>query len=186
MDRFETKDLILRKATLSDRDDLFNNYWSQSSQAKYMLWSAIDTLEEAQVRIEKTIEFQKDKFAFVICEKISNRAIGLVGFLQIEEGVYDDCGLGLGCEFTGKGYGTQVLAKLVQVLFEQKGAEKVLCSAFSENLPSLKMQQKCGFKFIEKESKVRPKDGYKYICVVNQITREEYFSSVQQIIKKYI
>ena len=117
--RIETKDLVLRKAELSDRDDLFNNYWSQSSQAKLMLWSAINTLEEAQTRIEKTIEFQKDKFAFVICEKESNKAIGLVGFLQIEPNVYDDCGLGLGREFTGKGYGTQVLSKLVQVLFEK-------------------------------------------------------------------
>ena len=180
MERIETKDLILRKARLSDRDDLFVNYWSQKSQTRYMLWSAINTLEEAQVKIEKTIEFQKDKFAYVICEKESNIAIGLVGFLEIEPNVYDDCGLGLGSEFTGKGYGSQVLSKLVQVLFEQKGAEIVFCSAFSENLPSLRMQEKCGFQFDHKEDKVRPKDGYEYVCVVNKITKEQYFKTIKE------
>ena len=183
---YQTKDLIIRKATLLDRDDLFYNYWSQASQAKYMLWSPIDSLADAQTKIEKTISFQSENFAFVVCEKKSNKVIGLVGFLQIEKDVYDDCGLGIGNEFTGKGYGTQILARLVKALFEEKSASKVFCSAFEENIGSLKMQEKCGFKFVKKEDKVRAKDGYKYVCVLNQITRQDYYDYIKNDIEKYL
>ena len=174
MDIIETERLVLRKAKLTDATDLLENFWSQESQAKYMLWTPTTTYEDAVERTQRTIEFQKKYFAFVICEKKSNKPIGLVGFNHLGDGVYDDCGFGMGSQFVGKGYGSEILNKLVEVLFEKMGAKKIICSAFEENYASIRMQEKCGFKFVKKDSGIRKRDGLNYTLVVNEITREDY------------
>ncbi len=55
----ETKDLILDKAKSSDWKEMYYNVWSQPESARYMVWNITTNEEDAKIRIEKTIAFQK-------------------------------------------------------------------------------------------------------------------------------
>ena len=117
-EQLETKDLILAKAKQEDLLSIYNNYWCNSNSAKYMLWTPQKNLEEAQVRLDKTIAFQKDHFAFFVYEKQTGEAIGQAAMFELENGVWEDGGIGIGEKFVGKGYGKQILNCFIEYLFE--------------------------------------------------------------------
>ncbi|MCL2522615.1 MAG: GNAT family N-acetyltransferase [Erysipelotrichales bacterium] len=146
-DYIETENLILRKAVKEDASDLFNNFWLHEVTARYMLWPPIKTLEEAIARIERTIEHQKNGTAFCVCLKSTNKAIGLAGVKIMEDGSVEDAGVGVGPDFTGKGYGTEITKALVDFSFNHLKAEVVRFGCCEENEKSAKMILKCGFKY---------------------------------------
>ena len=175
-EKLETKDLILRKAKKEDAYPLFKNYWSDKVTAKYMLWKPLENLEEAKEKMRKTIEFEKNKPCYIVVEKKSNEVIGMIGFIEISDGVFDDCGIGFGTKFTHLGYGTQILQEMLRYLFEECNAKTVLCGAMEQNIPSIKLQEKCGFKFFDKVEKVRDYDNFKYTNLISKITTEDYYN----------
>ena len=68
-EKLETKNLVLKKASMDDVNDMHYNIWSQEETAKFMLWVPTKNIEEARNRMIKTIEFQKDKIAYLVYEK---------------------------------------------------------------------------------------------------------------------
>lgn len=170
----ETKDLILGKAKQEDLNSIFNNYWCSPNTAKYMLWTPQKNLAEAQERLDKTINFQKDHLAFLIYEKKSGEAIGQAAMIEIEEGVWEDGGIGLGEKFVGKGYGKQVLKCFIDYLFGEMNAQKVICSCHTDNIASKKLQQSCGMMFSHTEEYTRKKDNLTYIAEYYVINRSDW------------
>lgn len=75
----ETKDLVLDKAKPSDWSAMYKNVWSQPESAKYMAWRVTTNEDEAQIRMQKTIEFQKRHDTYLVYEKASGEAIGFAG-----------------------------------------------------------------------------------------------------------
>jgi hypothetical protein len=63
-EQIETKDLVLKKASMHDVNDMYNNIWSEDETAKYMLWIPIKSIDVAKDRMAKTIEFQNQIFRF--------------------------------------------------------------------------------------------------------------------------
>lgn len=55
----ETTDLILDKAKYSDWEGMYRNVWSRPESARHMLWNLTTSEEDARIRIQKTIEYQK-------------------------------------------------------------------------------------------------------------------------------
>lgn len=173
-DLLETKDLILAKAKMEDLESIYRNYWSSDVTAKYMLWIPQKTLDEARDRLIRTIDYQKDNLAFLIYEKLSGEAIGQVAFFEVDKGVYEDRGLGLGEKFVGRGYGKQVLNCMIEYIFDSLNADKICCSCHTDNIPSAKMQMACGLKYSHSTFVTREKDNLTYKSDNYMITREEY------------
>ncbi|MBE5738197.1 MAG: GNAT family N-acetyltransferase [Clostridiales bacterium] len=174
-EKLETKDLVIGKAKMEDLESLYNNYWKSEVSAKYMLWTPQKNLDEARDRLIRTINYQKDNFAYLIYYKETMEAIGQVAFWEIEEGVYEDKGLGMGERFVGRGFGKQVLNCMLRYMFEQLGAKMVYCSCHTDNIPSAKMQQSCGMKYSHSYEVTREKDGLTYKSDNYVITRDEWF-----------
>lgn len=176
----ETKDLILKKATMDDLEGIYKNYWTDKESAKYMLWKTCNNIDEAREKLLRSIEFQKDKLAFFVHEKKTGEVIGSAGVMEIEEGVFDDVGIGFGTAFTKKGYGKQILYCFMDYIFEELNAKKFICSCFKQNEPSKKLQLAMGFKYFETTNKVRKFDGFEYLCDSHVITREEFINLKKQ------
>ena len=170
----ETKDLILKKASMDDLESIYKNYWSDEKSAKYMLWKVTKSIDEAREKLNRSIEFQKDKPGYFIYEKSSGEVIGVAGIMEIESGVFDDTGIGMGMKYTGKGYGKQILFCFMEYIFNELNAKKFICSCFRENEPSRKLQLAMGFKYFESSNKIRGFDNYKYVCDSHVITRDEF------------
>ena len=172
--QLETKDLILGKARQEDLEAIYMNYWSSEISAQYMLWSPQKNLDEAQDRLNRTINYQKDNFAFFIYEKASNQPIGQVAMKEVEKGIWEDCGIGMGENFVGKGYGKQILTCIINYLFSELNAEKIICSCHPDNISSQKMQLSCGMKFTHFQPYTREKDNVTYMAMFHEITKDTW------------
>lgn len=159
----ETQDLILRKGVFDDWRDLLRNVKSHEESARYMLWNPIYDEKSARENMEKTMKFQKTHDAWLICEKGSNQAIGWAGVSEMKENVWQDTGIAIGPDFTGRGYGKQVLQCLIQYVFQEKRAEKFICSCRSQNNASRSLIQSLGFVPFKAENKTDSRNGEKYI-----------------------
>ncbi len=173
----ETPDLMLKKAKQEDLESIFNNYWCSEVPAKYMLWTPQKDLQQAQERLNKTLRFQKDHFAFFIYEKSTNQAIGQAGMIEVEPNVYEDIGIGMGEKFVGKGYGKQILRCFINYLFSKANAKKIICSCFEDNIASRKMQQACGLKYEYSKKCTRQRDNLEYTADYYTITREDWIKN---------
>lgn len=159
----ETKDLILKKAKEEDWKEIYKNLWCHKESAKYMLWDVTTSEAEAIDRMKRTVAFQKaNKYAFLVYEKNSNMPIGFAGMKEIQLGVYEDTGIAVGPEFTGKRYGTQILNALVEEA-KRSGAHKFVASCRKQNIASHNLQIRCGFRFISEETRIDPRTGESYI-----------------------
>lgn len=169
------KDILLKKASFDDWEDIFQNLWRHPESARYMLWDPTFTEKEARDRMERTLAFQqKEKYSFFVYERSSGQAIGFAAMKETEKGVFDVMSIALGPAFTGRGYGKHVLQLLIREAFEVCGAERFLASCRRENLPSHVLQRKCGLVFSHFEDRTDPRTGAPYILENNVLTREAY------------
>ena len=159
----ETADLTLKKPIFEDWKDIYHNLWRHSESARHMLWEVVESEQAAMERMRRTIDFQKrNKYAFLIYEKKTNRAIGFAGMKEVEPGVYEDTGVALGPEYVGKGYGTQVLNALVEEA-RRVGARRFIASCRKANIASHNLQVRCGFVFSCEKERIDPRDGQPYV-----------------------
>lgn len=169
----ETKDLILRKARFEDWEDLYQTIWNREESARHMLWKVTTSEEEAKERIRRTIEFQRDNHAWNVCEKSSGRVIGWAGIKQIEAGVYEDCGVAVGPEYTGRGYGKQIVSALAKHVFETLDGQRLIFSCRSANAASRGMILSCGFTYTHCEDRTDPRDGRPYVIEYYKLDKTE-------------
>lgn len=162
-DKIETRDLFLKKATMDDVDDMHTNIWSKEETTKYMLWQPTRNIEEAKIRMLKTIEYQKNNLAYLIYKKETGKAIGFAGMNKIGDKVYKDSGIAIGPEFVGCGYGKQILLSLVEYCFKDLKAIKIICSCRRENIVSKKMLLSCGLHYTHSIPKTDNRDGSYYM-----------------------
>lgn len=171
--QLETKDLILKKASFEDWQDMYCNLWSHEESARYMLWNVTKSEEEAKSRMERTLKFQESHLgAFTVYEKASGQAIGFAGIEQIDDEVYEETGIAIGPKFVGKGYGKQILRALVECCFKQLQGKKVIATYRSENIASKKMQMACGFVYHHSEDRVDPRNGQRYVLIFNELSNQ--------------
>ncbi len=158
----ETESLILDKAKFSDWREMYHNVWSHPESARYMEWSITTSEEAAKIRIEKTIAFQKEHDTYLVYEKSSGKAIGFAGVERIEPHIYEEAGICLGPNYTGKGFGKQILLSLIQYCKERFDAKEFIYSARDENTASNRLAKSCGFSLISSTAKIDAKDGHHY------------------------
>lgn len=159
----ETKDLILKKGVIDDWKPLYENFWRQEETARYMLWSAKKTEEEGLEMTKGAIEFQQvNPTAYFVYEKKSGQPIGIAGMKEMEPGVFEDSGIGVGPAFVGKGYGKQILSALIEQAFVEYQADKFIYSCFQKNVASAKLALSQGFHYVRSESCVDRRNGQPY------------------------
>lgn len=158
----ETKDLVLDKAKFSDWETMYHNVWSRPESAKYMLWKVTTSESDAQIRIQKTIDFQKTHDTYTVFEKASGAAIGFAGVEQLAPHVYEETGICLGPDYVGKGFGKQILHALIQYCRENFDATEFIYSTREKNIASIRLAESLGFTYISSEPKTDTRDGHPY------------------------
>ncbi|MCD8337348.1 MAG: GNAT family N-acetyltransferase [Lachnospiraceae bacterium] len=160
---FETADLLIDKAKFPDWAAMYRNVWSHPESAQYMLWSITTSEEAARVRMQKTIEFQKTHNTYTVYDKRTGDAIGFAGFEQISPYTYEETGICLGPEFTGKGYGKQILECLIRYCKEDLGAKVFIYSTREANEASKRLACSLGFQMIGSEEKIDRRNDQPYV-----------------------
>ena len=170
----ETERLILRKAKDTDLEYIWKNVWNNQSIADNMLWEVTKTIDDAKSRLERTINYQKDNYAYFICLKDTDEPIGFIGIKEEDANIYEDTGICITPLHQKKGYGKEVIGAIKKLIFEKLNGEKFIYSCFSTNEKSRKLCLSQGFKYLKSVPKIREHDQFKYISDIYYFDKEMY------------
>lgn len=157
----ETPDLLLRKARLEDWQQMYRNVWSRPEAARYMVWQLSESEQEAQDRMARTVAFHQQHDVYLIEEKKSGQVIGFTGLERLGPDSFQEASIVIGPDFTGQGYGKQVLALLLRWAAALGGRE-FFYSTRSENQASIRLARSFGFVYQDREEKVDQRTGQQY------------------------
>ena len=176
----ETERLILRKFTLDDAKDMFNNYGSDSDTSKYLVWDTHKNIEDSISYIKDVLEkYKKDNFyCWGVVLKSDNVLIGAISVIDLDvKNQTAEIGYCYGSKWWGNGYATESFKRVIQFLFDEVGIETIYADHCLSNLASGKVMGKCGLK---KEGILRKrmydKEGILNDLVSYSILKEEYLN----------
>ena len=150
-DKLITDRLILRKLKKDDALAMFTNISSDIEVAKYTTWVAHQSVEETKKLIDMWLLEEKEgkTIRFIITEKDNDEPIGLIDIFEFINDV-PTIGYCLSRKCWNKGYMSEACKAFIKYLFNL-GYKKILIRADIRNIASLKVIEKCGFKFTHEE-----------------------------------
>lgn len=143
----ETERLILRKYSLDDAENMFNNWASNPNVTKFMTWQPYTSIGEVENYIRVCIEgYEKNSnYNWVIEYKNNNQAIGSISVVELNEVV--NCavvGYCIGEEYWHKGITTEAFKAVIKFLFEEVGVNRIEAYHDVNNPHSGGVMKKCG------------------------------------------
>jgi ribosomal-protein-alanine N-acetyltransferase len=141
-----TKRLKLRRFTVEDAQDMFNNWANDAEVTKFMRWPPHATLDVTRELLSKWVEeYEKsDYYSWAI--EYNGRLIGSIGAPSIKERD-ERTGIGycIARDCWNKGITTEALEAVCNYLFDEVGFNRLEIRHATENPASGKVAQKCGF-----------------------------------------
>jgi len=155
----ETKNLILRRGSADDWQDLYRNLWSCAEVFRYMFKNPCPSEEHAMARTGAyAVMHEEVKTEFFVCEKASGQAIGIAGIKELKPGKWTVTDIAIGSDFQSKGYGKQIVTALLKLAFEL-GATEIAYDCFTQNTASKQLALSCGFTYTHSEEAELMKNG---------------------------
>lgn len=148
--RIETPRFFLRYWEESDAERLFQ-IAKVPELGKNAGWQPHKNVEESLNIIRTVLTFPT---SIAVCEKVSSQIVGCVGFLPSASSNLDiptteaELGFWVAKERWGQGIATEATKAVVELCFERLEYQRLWCTSFLGNLPSQRVQSKCGFKFL--------------------------------------
>ena len=175
MEKIVTKNLVLRKAKMVDTEKIWNNVWKDEKIAETMLWETTKTYEDAEKRMERTIKYQDNNYAYFVCLKSNDEPIGFAGVLEKTNGVYEESGICIAREYQGRGYAKEVVQALKQLIFDRLNGNRFIYGCFSTNEKSRKVCISQGFKYLNSQEITREWDNKKFLVDYYYLDKEMYY-----------
>ena len=144
----DTPRLRLRKIHMRDAADLYS--WSQDpGVAKYVLWDAHRSIRETRsyIRYMKSLYRQGAPCSWAVVERESGKVIGTIGVMNWSPAFRSvEVGYSFGRAWWGQGYATEALLRVMKLLFEQGGINRIEGMCDIRNPASARVMEKCGMK----------------------------------------
>lgn len=155
--KLETERLVLRRFTIDDTEDMYNNWSSDEEVFKYLRGKRHNSLEEAREALRKRIINYDDKsvYYWAITLKSEDIPIGVIALMVEEE--YDLCGCiayTLSRAYWGEGIVSEALSRVIEYGFKEVNFRRIEAYHSINNIGSGRVMQKCGMKF---EGRMRKK-----------------------------
>lgn len=172
--------IILRAAKIKDYSSMLKNVWGDIDVYKWMLYTPTLNEEDAIKRNERSMQFQKNHYAYYIALKESDIAIGLCGIREYEEGRFEETGICIGKEYQGMGIGKEVVSLLLDLSFNKLMAKDFLYGYFNDNMKSMKLAKSFGFTYDHEIELIRPWDNEKKRISICILKKEDYEKSLEE------
>lgn len=152
MKDIETTRLILRDASVSDAEDMFE-YAKLEEVTKHLSWKPHLTIKDSEKILDMLSNEakEKDSYAFkAIVLKENNKMIGTIDARIFGDGLKDaEFGYCLNPEYWSKGYMSEALKAFIEALHKEHGVENIFGSFERENIASKKVMQKNNMYYYE-------------------------------------
>ena len=173
-DKLTGDHIILRKAKEDDHRSMLKNVWGDPEVYQWMLFRPTHTPKEAMERCHRSMEFQKDHYAYFVADKETDEAFGLCAIKETDPGHFDESGIAIGTKFQGRGYGKELVALLLELAFDKLGAVDFRYGYFQDNIRSKKIAEFFGFEYEYTYEMTRPWDGAVKVIDSCLLKREKY------------
>ena len=152
----ETNRLILRQYRIEDAEDIYVNWATDREVTRFWGWEPHEHIEKTRMLLQGWISnYQRaDNYHWVIEDKKQSEAIGYIYLNEFDES--KSCATIhylLSRRFWNQGIMTEACAGVLSFAFTEIGLEKVMSRHHEMNLPSGRVLEKCGFRFMYKEFK---------------------------------
>lgn len=146
----ETERLILRKFTLEDTEDMFNNWANDDEVTKFLTWPTHSNLDISKTVLEMWVdEYKDDKFyQWCIELKGNKQAIGTISVVYINENVDSvEIGYCIGRKYWNQGITSEAVAALIKFFFDDVKVNRIEARHDPNNPNSGKVMLKCGLQY---------------------------------------
>lgn len=146
----ETERLLLRKYTLDDAEDMYNNWAKYEECFKYLPWNPCITVYEAEERISRWLELYKENtfFQWGIELKRNGEIIGLINLHNVEkDNSSAETTYILSPSYWNKGIMTEAVRAVLKFGFESIGLNRISADFFSGNDCSQKIMLKNNMRY---------------------------------------
>ena len=89
----EGEHIILRKAKESDWQSMLANVWGDEAVYRWMLFQPTLTEAEARDRCARSMNYQKENYAWFVALKDTDEAVGMCAIREEEPGCFEECGI---------------------------------------------------------------------------------------------
>ena len=139
----ETQRLLLRRFTKDDAADVLE-YGSDEEVLRYTIWDGVRTIDEAKESIFGYLLQRAGIFAIEL--KATGKCIGCIDIrLDVANDKFS-FGYILNHKYWGMGYMTEALSVVMELCFEELGANRAESCHYVGNEASGKVMAKCGMK----------------------------------------
>lgn len=139
--RFKTKRLVIEPISLADKEAVLDLLTDKTVGKTYML-PEYQSREEAVPLFHRLVQLSQEESRYVAGVYLDGKFIGMMNDTEIK-GTQIEMGYAYLPAFYDRGFATEAFKGAIDYLLSH-GFETVLAGAFSENLASLRVMEKCG------------------------------------------
>lgn len=143
--KIETERLLLRKYTLKDSEDMFNNWAKYEECFKFLPWKPCISINEAEERIKRWMELYKENtfYQWGIEFKKNKEIIGFINLHNVDmDNLSADITYILSPKYWNKGIMTEAVRGVLEFGFESIGLNRISADFYSGNDYSQKVMLK--------------------------------------------
>ena len=173
----ETERLILRKYSINDAKDMFNNWATNENVTRYLTWTPYTNIDDVKCFLNYCIsQYDNDEtYNWCIEFKDNHQAIGSISVVCLRDDINEaSIGYCLGEDYWRKGIMTEAFKKVIDFLFNEVGVNRIEATHDVNNPNSGKVMAKCGLLYegTRKQGAV----NISGICdsVIYGLTKEDY------------
>ena len=170
--KLETKRLILRRFTLDDSYQMYNNWASDDEVTKFMTWPSHinEDVSRSVLNIWVNNYCKDDFYQWGIVIKETNELIGSISVVNISEDENAEVGYCISRKHWNKGITTEAFIRVIEFLFDEVGVKVVSARHDKLNPASGEVMKKCGLVF-KKETISRNNMSSSALCNYYELKR---------------
>ncbi len=144
----KTQRLVLRRFTVQDAQAMYNNWAKDERVTKFLTWPVHKSPEATKELLEIwCADYKRDDW-YQWAIEFEGEVIGSISVVRVsEENDSAEIGYCIGYDFWGKGIVTEAAKAVIDFLFSEVNANRVVICHAVKNPASGKVAQKCGLSF---------------------------------------
>lgn len=146
----ETERLILRRFTMNDAQDMFNNWASDDEVTKYLMWPSHKNVEVTKEYIKSLVDAYSEKstYNWGIGLKEIGQVVGTISVVRCDDEI--GCvhiGYCIGKRWWNKGITSEAFSAVIRFLMDEVKVNRIDSRHDPRNAFSGKVMEKCGLRY---------------------------------------
>ncbi len=143
-----TERLVLRKFTIDDAEDFYNNWGNDERVTRFLSWQPHKSVDETKELLKGWVAAYESDSTYNWAIEYEGKAIGSLSVVILhEKREFADLGYCMGCDYWNKGIMTEAVKAVIDYLFSEIGVNRIGISHAVKNPGSGRVAQKSGLSY---------------------------------------